>query len=141
MEIADEDLVQFMVVRDRILDCFDGGVVPLDVEVVTHGLALRGETVQDEAAGLAVGERVAFDGVRVVVRFQPELLLDLAENVRREGTQGVEFFFEPGDRVKRVGHVTPNRYLPSDIPLVAEGDEGALEGLDSAVDLVVGVGG
>ena len=42
MEIADEDLVQFIVVRDRILDCFDGGVMPLDVEVVAHRLALRG---------------------------------------------------------------------------------------------------
>ena len=104
MEIANEDLVQFMVLRDRILDCFDGLVMSLDVEVVAHRLALGGKSVQDETASLAVGERVALNGVRVVVRLQPELLPNLPENVRGQRTQRVQFFFEPRDGLKWIRH-------------------------------------
>ena len=57
--------------------------------------AVGSESVQDEATGLAEGQRVAFNGVGVVIRLEPQLLLDLSKDSWRQRTQTVQLFLQP----------------------------------------------
>ena len=67
MEVTDEYLVEFLVIVDRDLNCLERAVVTLNVEMVAQGLSTSCESVEDEVASFPEGERVSFDGVRVVV--------------------------------------------------------------------------
>ena len=62
--------------------------------------------LQDEAAGLSEGQRVAFNGVGVVVRLEPQLLLNLSKDSWRQRTQPIQLFLQPRDGLKDVGHLT-----------------------------------
>ena len=72
--------VQLFGIVHRSLNRLHRAVVSFDVDVVTEGLAVGGESVEDETAGLSEGKCVAFDGVGVVVPLEPELLLNLSKD-------------------------------------------------------------
>ena len=69
-------------------------------------LAVSSKSVKNEAAGLSEGQRVAFNGVGVVIRLEPQLLLNLSKDSWRQRSQTVQLFLQPRDGLKDVGHLT-----------------------------------
>ena len=103
MEVADEDFGERFFVLDRPFDRLDGLIVSLDVQVVAHRLAARGEAMEDQAPGFAQGERIAFDGVGMVVGLDPQLLFYAGDHLRRQRPQFVELALEPVDLIQNAG--------------------------------------
>ncbi len=90
VEVANERLVECLVLSNRLLNRLHGIVVALDVQVVPHGLAASGKAVEDQRPRLAQGQTVPLDGVGVVVPLNPQLLLHAADGVRRQWTEVVQ---------------------------------------------------
>ena len=55
MQIAYEDLGQFTLVLNGGFNRFDSAVMPLDVKMVAHRLAVSRKAVEDEAACFSEG--------------------------------------------------------------------------------------
>ena len=94
-------------------------------------LAVSSESVKDEAAGLSEGQRVAFNGIGVVVRLEPQLLLDLSKDSWRQRTQTVQLFLQPRDGLKYIDHLTFVFLISRVVPATSDRE---LLGADVATD-------
>ena len=104
MEISDEDLVERFVSFYCVLYRFYRLIMPLNVQMIAHRLPVGSEPMEDQTSRFSESQAVAFYGIGVVVRLNPELLLYPPHDVRRQWSQFVQLSFQPINFFNDVAH-------------------------------------